>query len=350
MPARADLLCLFHELRAEADRELQPAASGTYGSPYPYGFCREITLDVLSRLKRRLASHGRCPGSRALQTFLTAGGDIRCVWGVLRGKYFQTALQCGALYVDVANDTVVITKPKVEILPMAESGLEAVRDAWHFAEIAQSYWGMRIYANHAFPSWAPLIPMIGVNSQGAVSLQSPSPYMAGLFQRDDFRHAEEWLATAPPPPSWVIASLQAYATPELLAANPKTGVDAARTACRAARESGLAASGAWLDTILAECTSFHAGDGKSPDAIGTTSTSQRQPDAHSKGSEIRTVSTLTFEDRTFELDKLSEAARAQVSTIQFVDGEITRLQAQLAAMQTARATYVEALRKALPED
>jgi len=349
MPAQADLFSFFLELRAETDQEFQSAGCALYGSPYPYGYCREITFDVLARLRQRLTLPGLCAGSRALQTFQAAGGEIRCVWGVLRGKYFQTALQCGDLYVDVANDTVVITKPKVEILPMAESGLEAVRDAWHFAAIAETYWGMQIYANHAFPSWAPLIPMIGVNSQRAVSLQSPSAYMAGLFQRDEFRQAEAWLAAGPSPPPWLVEAVRSYGSPELLAANPETGAEAAATACRSARERGLATSKAWLDTVIAECTRFHAGDGRSPDAIASTSAPQWQPDAHLQRSEIQTVSTLTFDDRTFELDKLPEAAKAQVSTIQFVDAEIARLQAQLAAMQTARVAYVEALRKVLPE-
>jgi len=349
MPAQADLMALFLELRAETDHEFLSAATTTYGKPYPYGFCREIAFNVLNRLRRRLTLSGGCPGLRALQAFQSAGGEIRCVWGVLRGTYFQTALQCGALYVDVANDTVVTTKPKVEILPMAESGLEAVRDAWHFATIAEAYWGMQIYANHAFPTWAPLIPMIGVDRDNAVSLQSASVYMASLFQRDDFRHAEAWLAAAPPPPPWVIAALRSYASPTLLAANPETGAEAALTACRSARERGLATSKAWLDVVLAECTSFHAGDGKTPDAIGSTSALERQPGAHSPGSEMQAVSNIAFDDRTFELDKLPEAAKAQVSAIQFVDAEIARLQAQLAAMQTARAAYIEALRKALPE-
>ncbi len=60
------------------------------------------------------------------------------------------------------------------------------------------------------------------------------------------------------------------------------------------------------------------------------------------------MTTLNLDGRSFEIDKLSDAAKAQIASIQFVDGEIARLQAQLAAMQTARNAYVEALRAALP--
>jgi hypothetical protein len=41
-------------------------------------------------------------------------------------------------------------------------------------------------------------------------------------------------------------------------------------------------------------------------------------------------------------------ARAQLQSLQFVDGELARLQAQTAVLQTARAAYAKALNAALP--
>lgn len=338
LPAQDALAVLFFELRAETDAALRISGSGLYGRPYPYGYCREITFDSFARLKRRVRQPST-PGCRAMRAFLDAGGEGRCVWGVLRGKYFQTALQFGALYVDVANDTVVPTKSKIEILLMAEAGLEAVRDAWHFVEIAESYWGMKLYANHALPSLAPVVPMIGVQPDGTVSLQSATNYMMGLFQRGGFRHAEEWLATAPAAPAELIATLRAHAPPELLAANPAVGAEAALAACRSARERGLATGQAWLSARLAECVELHnSGRIAAPP----------KPATHPPASEKQSVTTLNLDGRTFEIDQLSDAAKAQITSIQFVDSEVARLQAQLAAMQTARNAYVEALRKELP--
>lgn len=329
-PAETELMTLFLALRAETDALLGAGTPAVYGKPYPHGYCQEITRDVLARLGLRISSPVQCRGSAVLRAFLSAGGEVRCVWGILRGKYFQTALQIGALYVDVSNDTVVPTKPKVEILPMVKAGLEAVRDAWHFAQIAESYWDMRVYANHALPSLAPIAPMIGVDPRGGVTLQSPSDYMAGLFQRDGFRSAEAWLGTAALPPASVIAQLRARASPELLAANPNVGGEAASAACRSARERGLATDPAWLSACLAECTRLHS------------ATQSQVLEKHS-------MPTLNLDGRAFEIGTLPELAKAQVTSIQFVDGEIARLQAQLAAMQTARNAYLEALRRALPE-
>ena len=55
-----------------------------------------------------------------------------------------------------ANDTVVPSKPKVEILPFEASGLVAIKDYSHFANIAKSYWSVKVWPNHVFPEIAPL--------------------------------------------------------------------------------------------------------------------------------------------------------------------------------------------------
>ncbi len=100
---------------------------------------------------------------------------------MLRDRYFQTALQFGGLYVDVSNDTVIVTKPKIEILPMEDSGLVAVSGAAHFSRIAETYWGVQVYANHALPSLAPMLPMIAVAKGKAPVLESTTRYMTELF-------------------------------------------------------------------------------------------------------------------------------------------------------------------------
>ena len=51
----------------------------------------------------------------------------------------------------------------------------------------------------------------------------------------------------------------------------------------------------------------------------------------------------------YETDKLSDEAKAQLVSIQYVDQELARLQAQAAALQTARIAYANALKAALPK-
>jgi hypothetical protein len=57
---------------------------------------------------------------------------------------------------------------------------------------------------------------------------------------------------------------------------------------------------------------------------------------------------IKIDDREFELDTLSAEAKAQLQSIQFVDTELQRLQAQAAIYKTARAAYAKALQAALP--
>ncbi|MGZ5030265.1 MAG: hypothetical protein ACXV8I_06650, partial [Methylobacter sp.] len=45
---------------------------------------------------------------------------------------------------------------------------------------------------------------------------------------------------------------------------------------------------------------------------------------------------------------LSEEAKAQLASLQFVDAELQKLNAQAAVLQTARAAYAKALAEALP--
>ncbi|MGF7206215.1 hypothetical protein GGE65_000776 [Skermanella aerolata] len=256
LPAIDALTDFLLTLRAGTDRELGATIAVNYGKPYPSGYCQEITQDVMSRLGSVLATSDH-RGARALNAFLSAGGVGRCVWGVLRGRYFQTALQFGGLYVDVANDTVTVTKPKVEILPMEQAGLEAVSSAAHFADIAEKYWGMRIYANHALPSLAPLLPMIGIIPGHAPALQSATGYMTGLFRRDGFRQAEAWLAQGAAPSEAMIEELRARCSEAMLAADPCPGMEAALSACRSARAAGSAGSKQWCDDRLNDYQQIH---------------------------------------------------------------------------------------------
>ena len=59
------------------------------------------------------------------------------------------------------------------------------------------------------------------------------------------------------------------------------------------------------------------------------------------------MATITIDDRVYDLDTMSEEAKAQLASIQFVDGELARLQAQSAAYQTARIGYATELKKQL---
>jgi hypothetical protein len=59
------------------------------------------------------------------------------------------------------------------------------------------------------------------------------------------------------------------------------------------------------------------------------------------------MTTLKIDNKEYDLDTLSDECRAQLASIQFVEQELVRLQAQAAALQTAKNAYLQALQKSL---
>lgn len=57
--------------------------------------------------------------------------------------------------------------------------------------------------------------------------------------------------------------------------------------------------------------------------------------------------TIKIDEKEYDLDQLSDEAKAQLASLQFVDAELQRLNAQAAVLQTARMAYSKALNEAL---
>ena len=60
------------------------------------------------------------------------------------------------------------------------------------------------------------------------------------------------------------------------------------------------------------------------------------------------MATIKIDGKEYEVATLSDEAKNQLTSIQFVDSELARLQAKAAALQTARIAYSKALQAALP--
>jgi hypothetical protein len=60
------------------------------------------------------------------------------------------------------------------------------------------------------------------------------------------------------------------------------------------------------------------------------------------------MATLKIDNKEYDLDTLSDECKAQLASIQFVEQELSRLQAQSAALQTAKNAYLQVLQNPLP--
>ena len=57
-----------------------------------------------------------------------------------------------------------------------------------------------------------------------------------------------------------------------------------------------------------------------------------------------------IDEKEYDTDDLTDEAKAQLGSFQFVENELARLDAQSAALQTARIAYARALKEALGEE
>ncbi|MCG5533007.1 DUF6447 family protein [Halorhodospira sp. 9621] len=59
--------------------------------------------------------------------------------------------------------------------------------------------------------------------------------------------------------------------------------------------------------------------------------------------------TVNIDGQSYRLDQLSKNARQQLANLRAADGEIRRLERQLALARTARSAYAQVLKQELPE-
>ena len=57
---------------------------------------------------------------------------------------------------------------------------------------------------------------------------------------------------------------------------------------------------------------------------------------------------IKIDNKEYDLDTLSDECKAQLASLQFVEQELSRLQAQAAVLQTARVAYAKGVQAALP--
>jgi hypothetical protein len=140
--------------------ESDPAFGEISLAAYPVGFCRQIRDAVWERAVAD-AEFRQLVGPEVL---------LRRIFVLLKGRYFQNAAQLGNLYVDVANDTVWIEKPKLEWTEITDLPYENLESWPRLADVARRYLGVTLYPNLLFPLAFPIAPYFAVRPCGRVDL------------------------------------------------------------------------------------------------------------------------------------------------------------------------------------
>lgn len=242
LPAIPALMALMQVIRSALDPMLRAAQPFKWGKPYPLGQCLEISLAVKRRLRElnpATLTGEAAQGHAVLAAFLAAGGHMHQVWGDLRGEYFQNAFLAGTLYIDVSNDTVVPTKPPVEIRPFEQARLTPVTDFAHYTRLANRYWQAQVAPNHLLPELAPYYPLFARIPGMGWSLEADSGYMVALTHSQGFAPSRAVLEAKPMDVDVFVTLAQALGQSRhwTLAIDPEQGKQRALTACTAAAQT-----------------------------------------------------------------------------------------------------------------
>jgi hypothetical protein len=163
---RAAVDAVFVAKRAAAGHASSPAASAsaTAGeatlASYPLGFCGVIRDQVVDRLL----------GDATFRDLIGPDVVLKKIFVLLKGVYFQNALQLGNLYVDVANDTVFIDKPRIEWLRIEDVPCENAESWRAVAAVGRHYYDVELYPNLLFPLAFPSAPYFAIRSCGRIDL------------------------------------------------------------------------------------------------------------------------------------------------------------------------------------
>lgn len=246
---------LFLSLRSRLDVSLRKSLPIKLNKPYPLGQCLEISKafwDALKQVDVKSLSNDDTLGYQALVRFINAGGELKQVWGDLRGQYFQNAFVLGSWYLDVANDTVDANKKPVEILPFSESGLVPIKDFFHFEKVAQSYWNAVVLPNFLIPKLAPYFPIIVLQPHAGPQLQGIFDYMIALTTREGFQPSEAVLEKMNFPEAWFQALRQYSDFGQQLPTTMEECKQLSINACYQARENNLQADNSARNLFVKE--------------------------------------------------------------------------------------------------
>ncbi|MYM41159.1 hypothetical protein GTP27_17715 [Pseudoduganella sp. CY13W] len=350
LPYLAELEAFFLELRAEVDRQLATTLAPKHGKPYPLGQCLEITVAAQELLKSldpaMLRSRQARSGHAAYQAFCRAGGSLRQVWGDLRGEFFQNAFQLGSLYLDVSNDTVTPTKPKVELLPFAQARFVAIRDFAHFSQIARQYWQVEVYPNHVLPELAPYLPVIWCYPDGQLMLGAAFAYMVALTLTQRLVPSEQMLARPPMPAAVFKRVQQALAGNRewVLADGPEQGRLQALQACRQLQRKKTGLPKHLLNRVILNGETVN----RQLKRAALSSTPAPVMPLLAPVTTSGSIQFMVLDGKKYALAALSAAARQQVQMLEVTERRLQELQRDRAIAQTARDAYLLALQASLP--
>lgn len=219
-------------------------------------------------------------------------------------------------------------------MPFEKAQFIPIRNFENFRRIAHRYWEHEIYPNHILPELAPYCPFVHVSKTSEFQLHNVSDYMLGLAHSHAYQSSADVLRDSPMPQAF-FEQLQSIGQQNLIpsARSLKHGKELSLLYCQQYREKRWHLKRETIKQFRGHATKVNM-------ILARVHDQQLQKEI--------SMSTITIDNIEYALENLSEEAKAQIQSIQFVEQELARLQAKTAALQTARNAYLAALKQVLP--
>lgn len=183
-----ELLAISHSFRNQLDEVIlnttndHPWKSNFKNTiNYPIGFCREFTIIFKSYLTDNQP--------KFLRDFVNRGGVFKVVWGMIKDSYFQTQLQIGGIFLDVANDTVNIEQSKVHYDLFHNTTFKNIKNYKDYIKIKENY-HQSLIKRLEVPYLNRFFPLIDVNKPIILN-KSVDTYLAEFGDRNDINNSPE---------------------------------------------------------------------------------------------------------------------------------------------------------------
>lgn len=193
-PQLGEITSLLLQYRSEVDALFEKKRGGMtpfeYGivdvNYYPIGFCREIRDNVFKKVAR----------DPLFQRLRASGLILKEIYIILRNTYFQNAIQLGNLYIDIANDTVDTSKPKLEVCPLNSVDFKNLNNYDEYFRVAEKYLRVTLYPNTFFPFFLPICPCLAVDERNNLQLFMHQEVILYKDVTNNFKLVEEFFRTS----------------------------------------------------------------------------------------------------------------------------------------------------------
>ncbi len=167
-------------------------------SDYPVGYCVPISQMVYEFIisADNLSDFNEL---MPVREYTKAGGSLDIIWGICNRKYFQTAMQWGPFYVDVANDTVNPLKTCVEIHRFNDPNcpFTFVNDTKTFLSVLTSYHHVRLFKNTVFKTLSSHFPVLTISETNTLQIVTDSVLLKLISLDPGWKQEFELLDSVP---------------------------------------------------------------------------------------------------------------------------------------------------------